>query len=409
MHYLKYIIILIIATFFSFHIYPVQENLITWFLPFYNKSTKELTINTPPYLTSNLVYNQLKFDYIKLIYFFMFNKNTNENIDNYYTFLISNLLKTKGVNIEKIMIKNVNNPEKVLEIISNKKNTIGLISAPFLIKEIEKRKDQIKNINSIIISNYNYIFFITNKNLNISSFDQLNNKKINIGPENYDSNIFGNNLLQNIEILHDIQIKKYYDDDDIAIEKLVNLEIDGMIFTDLYPSNFLNKIIGNDLNNSLVLLPITNINKELFKKRHPFVRSVSIDLNALPKNYLPMKINDLEYTVNRPNLDTYQYPIVFICNKNTEPNISYEIVRGVINNLDILNESDMTLKNQWNYLALPDIAQDIFIPAHIGAKIYYNQVTINTTNPNFNCKYYIGNKKCDAEDIESSKIILGDD
>ena len=209
--------------------------------------------------------------------------------------------------------------------------------------------------------------------------------------------------------MHDIQIKKYYDDDDIAIEKLVNLEIDGMIFTDLYPSNFLNKIIGNDLNNSLVLLPITNINKELFKKRHPFVRSVSIDLNALPKNYLPMKINDLEYTVNRPNLDTYQYPIVFICNKNTEPNISYEIVRGVINNLDILNESDMTLKNQWNYLALPDIAQDIFIPAHIGAKIYYNQVTINTTNPNFNCKYYIGNKKCDAEDIESSKIILGDD
>ena len=139
MHYLKYIIILIIATFFSFHIYPVQENLITWFLPFYNKSTKELTINTPPYLTSNLIYNQLKFDYIKLVYFFIFNKNTNENIDNYYTFLISNLLKTKGVNIEKIMIKNVNNPEKVLEIISNKKNTIGLISTPFLIKEIEKK------------------------------------------------------------------------------------------------------------------------------------------------------------------------------------------------------------------------------------------------------------------------------
>ena len=161
MHYVKYIIILIIATFFSFNIYPVQENLITWFLPFYNRSTKELTINTPPYLTSNLVYNQLKFNYIKLVYFFMFNKNTNENIDKYYTFLISNLLKTKGVNIEEIIIKNVINPEKVLEIISNEKNSVGLISSPFLIKEIGKKTDQIKNINSIIISNYNYIFFIT--------------------------------------------------------------------------------------------------------------------------------------------------------------------------------------------------------------------------------------------------------
>jgi TRAP-type uncharacterized transport system substrate-binding protein len=209
--------------------------------------------------------------------------------------------------------------------------------------------------------------------------------------------------------LHNIQIKKYYDNDDIAIKKLINLEIDGMVFTDLYPSNFLNKIIGNDLNNSLVLLPIKNINDELFRKRHRFVNRVSIDLNSLPKNYLPIKVNDLEYTINRPTLDTFQYPILFICNKNTEPNISYEIVRGIINNLEVLNQSDITLKNQWNYLALPDIAQDIFIPQHIGAKIYYNQVTVTTTNPDFYCMYYIGNKKCNSKDIESAKIILGDD
>jgi TRAP-type uncharacterized transport system substrate-binding protein len=339
----------------------------------------------------------------------MFNKNTNENIDKYYTFLISNLLKTKGVNIEEIIIKNVINPEKVLEIISNEKNSVGLISSPFLIKEIGKKTDQIKNINSIIISNYNYIFFITNKNLNISSLDQLNNKKVNIGPVNYDSHIFGINLLENLEILYNIKIKKYYDDDDIAIKKLINLEIDGMVFTDLYPSNFLNKIIGNDLNNTLVLLPITKINVELFLKRHQFVNKVSIDLNALPKNYLPVKINDLEYTINRPDLDTFQYPIIFICNKNTEPNISYEIVRGISNNLDLINKSDMTLKNQWNYMTFPDIAQDIFIPTHIGAKIFYNQITITTTKPDYNCMYYIGNKKCNDKDVESATIILGDD
>ena len=409
MHYVKYIIILIIATFFSFNIYPVQENLITWFLPFYNKSTKELTINTPPYITSNLIYNQLKFDYIKLVYFFIYNKNTNNEINNYYNFLITNLLKTKAVNIEKLMVKNVNDPVKVLEIISNQKNSIGLISAPFLIKAIQTKTNQIKNVNSIIIPNYNYIFFITNKNLNISSIDQLNNKKVNIGPDNYDSNIFGDHLLQNLEILNDIKVKRYYDDDETAIEKLRNLEIDGMVFTDLYPSNFLDKIIGNDFEKTFVLLPIKNINQELFKKLHPFVKNVSIDLNALPENYLPVKINDLEYTIYRPDLDTFQYPVLFICNKNTDPKISYEIVKGVINNLEVLNQSDMTIKNQWNYLALPDIAQDIFIPTHIGAKIFYNQLTVNTTNPDELCKYYIGKKKCNAEDIESAKIIMGDD
>jgi TRAP-type uncharacterized transport system substrate-binding protein len=400
-------IILIIAIYFCFKVYPVQENLITWFLPFYNKGTKELTINTPPFIKSNLIYNQLKFDYIKYLYFFIYNKNTNNKIDNYYNFLISNLIKT--TKIVNIINRNATNPKKVLEFISQEKDAFAIISSPFLLKSIQTNTSLIENINFIVTPNYNYIFFITNKNLNISSLSQLNNKKINIGPENYDSNIFGNDLLKNLEILNDIKIQRFYDSDEMAIKKLQNKEIDGMIFTDLYPSNFLNNIIQNNIQNDLFILPIKNINQVLFKKMHPFVRNVALDLNSLPDNYLPIKVNDLEYTKFRPDLDTFQYPMFFICNKDSKPTISYEIVKGVINNLDVLNKSSMTLENHWNYLALPDIANDNFIPTHIGAKIFYNQLTVNTTNPDELCKYYIGKKKCGPEDIESAKIIMGDD
>jgi len=407
MHNVKFMIILIISIFFCFQVNPIQENLITWFLPFYNKGTKELTINTPPFITSNLVYNQLKFDYIKYVYFYIYNKNTNNEIDNYYNFLISNLIKsTKIINI---ITKNATNPEKVLEFISTEKDAFGIVSSPFLIKAIQTNTSQIKNINFIVVPNYNYIFFITNKNLQISSLDQLNNKKVNIGPMNYDSNIFGNDLLRNIEILNNFKIERFYDNDKVAIEKLRNQQIDGMVFTDLYPSNFLNKIFEDDLDNTFFILPLKNINQELFKKIHPFVKNVAIDLNSVSKNYLPIKVNDLEYTKFRPTLDTFQYPVLFICNKDAKPIISYEIVKGVVNNLDVLNKSDMTLKNQWNYLALPDIANDNFIPTHIGAKTFYNKLTVNTTNPDELCKYYIGKKKCGPEDIESAKIIMGDD
>ena len=407
MHNVKFMIILIIAIFFSFQVRQVQENLITWFLPFYNKGTKELTVNTPPFITSNLIYNQLKFDYIKYIYFFIYNKNTNNEIDNYYNFLISNLIKT--TKIENIITRSAIDPEKVLQFISQEKDAFGIVSSPFLIKAIQTNTSQIKNINFIVIPNYNYIFFITNKNLQISSLDQLNNKKVNIGPINSDSNIFGEDLLRNIEILNNFKIERFYDDDQVAIEKLRNKQIDGMVFTDLYPSNFLNKIFEEDLDKTFFILPLKNINQELFKKIHPFVKNVAIDLNALPKNYLPIKVNNLEYTSFRPDLDTFQYPVLFICNKDAKPIISYEIVKGVVNNLDVLNKSDMTLKNQWNYLALPDIANDNFIPTHIGAKTFYNQLTVNTTNPDELCKYYIGKKKCGPEDIESAKIIMGDD
>jgi len=407
MHNVKFIIILIIAIFFIYNTYPIHENLITWFLPFYNKGTKELTVNTPPFIKSNLVYNQLKFDYIRYVYFYIYNKNANNEIDNYYNFLISNLIKsTKIINI---ITRNAINPDKVLKFISTEKDAFGIVSAPFLIKAMQTNTSEIKNINFIVVPNYNYIFFITNKNLQISSLDQLNNKKVNIGPVNYDSNIFGNDLIRNIEILNNIKINRFYDNDSVAIEKLRNKEIDGMVFTDLYPSNFLNKIFEDDLDKTFFILPLKNINQELFKKIYPFVKNVAIDLNALPKNYLPIKVNDLEYTKFRPDLDTFQYPALFICNKDAKPTISYEIVKGVVNNLDVLNKSDMTLKNQWNYLALPDIANDNFIPTHIGAKIFYNHLTVNTTNPDELCKYYIGKKKCGPEDIESAKIIMGDD
>ena len=407
MHNVKFIIILIISIFFSFYKYQIKENLITWFLPFYNNGTKELTINTPPFITSNLIYNQLKFDYIKYIYFFIYNKNTNNEIDNYYNFLISNLIK--GTKIENIITRNAINPDKVLYTISKRKDAFGIVSTPYLIRAVQRDTQLVQNINFIVIPNYNYIFFITNINLNISSLSQLNNKKINIGPENYDSNIFGEDLLKNLEVLNNFKIERRYDKDLIAIDKLQNREIDGMIFTDLYPSNILNKIIGNNLEKTLFIIPIKEINQTLFKKMHPFIKNVSLDLNALPQNYLPIKVNDLEFTKFRPNLDTFQYPVFFICNKFSNPLVSYEIVRGVVNNLDILNKSEMTIKNPWNYLTLPDIANDNLIPTHIGAKIFYNHLTVNTSNPNDLCKYYIGKKICGPEQIESARIIMGDD
>ena len=407
MHNVKFMIILIISIFFSFYKYPIQENLITWFLPFYNKGTKELTINTPPFITSNLIYNQLKFDYIKSLYFFIYNKNTNNKIDNYYDFLISSLLKS--TKIENITIRNVINPNKVLYSISKRKDAFGIVSTPYLLRAVQRDTKLVQNINFIVIPNYNYIFFITNINLNISSLSQLNNKKINIGPDNYDSNIFGEDLLKNLEILNNFKIERRYDKDLVAFEKLQNREIDGMIFTDLYPSNILNKIIGNNLEKIFFILPIKEINQTLFKKMHPFIKNVSLDLNALPPNYLPVKVNDLEFTKFRPNLDTFQYPVFFICNKSSNPLVSYEIVRGVINNLDVLNKSEMTIRNPWNYLTLPDVGNDNLIPTHIGAKIFYNSLTVNTTNPDELCKYYIGKSRCSPEQIESARIIMGDD
>ena len=47
----------------------------------------------------------------------------------------------------------------------------------------------------MIYTNYRFLFFIVNRASNISRLKEIDNKIINIGPENTDEYIFGINLV----------------------------------------------------------------------------------------------------------------------------------------------------------------------------------------------------------------------
>jgi TRAP-type uncharacterized transport system substrate-binding protein len=318
---------------------------------------------------------------------------------------MANLTKTSKV--KRLNIKASNKPLELIKQANTNNNIISVVSAPLLIELISKNIGIAENINTIIVSNYRYIFFITTKHAQISKISEINGKNINFGIKNSDEDIFGTGIIENLNISDDIKVNRFNYPSQTAIEKLVSGEIDGMFFTDLYPSEFLDRIIVNDLTKMIILLPIQHINYDLFKKRHPYVMEVALDLNALPKNYLPIKIKNLEYNIFRPDMTSYRYPDFMICNKSTQPRITYSIVDSIVSNLDILNQSNFFLKNGYNYLAFPAIADSLFIPTHIGAKIFYNKITVNTTNPSQYCKYFIGNSKCDDKKIEQAKISIG--
>ena len=61
--------------------------------------------------------------------------------------------------------------------------------------------------------------------------------------------------------------------------------------------------------------------------------------------------------------------------------------------------------NQFNYLSFPDIANNQYIPEHIGAKLFYKNISINTNYADDLCKYFVGNAKCTPERIEGARII----
>jgi len=186
---------------------------------------------------------------------------------------------------------------------------------------------------------------------------------------------------------------------------LIRGEIDGMVMTDLFPSQKLNKIIETNTDMKLILIPIEDINETVFLQRHPYVLKVALDQNNLPKNYLPVKVKNLYFNRFRPDITSYRYPEIMVCNKDASPKLIFNIVKSIVSNLDIINKSDYVIKNQYNYLSFPDIANNQFIPVHIGAKIYYKDVSINTTYADDLCKYFVGNAKCTPERIEGARII----
>lgn len=374
---IKTIIIILIYVFF---IYSPQykEHFITWFLPYYNKSTGELLESTPPYITSNLELRYLEYKTFDNLIINIKRMNT------YYDFLFKNVLK--NLRIKNMVIKNTNN---ALENVSSNITNTAILTAPFIVNKINKNIDKLKNINFVIFTNYRFLFFIVNQSSNISRIKEIDKKRINIGPENSDENIFGKTIIDNMRDKYKISPSQVFNYDvDTSFEKMIKGEIDGMIMTDLFPSEKLNNIILQISNteNKIILIPIEDINEDIFLQMHPYSLKVFLDQNNLPENYLPVKIKNLYFNKFRPTITSYKYPEILVCNKNVSPRLSFNIVKSIVSNLNVINQSDYVIKNQYNYLAFPDIANNQYIPVHVGAKVFYNNITINTTNPDELCK-----------------------
>lgn len=391
---IKTIIIILIYIFFI-NSSKYKENFITWFLPYYNKSTGELTESTPPYITSNLELSYLEYKtFDNLIV------NIKEN-NIYYDFLFKNILK--NLRIKKIII---NYTKNILEEVSKNKINTAIFSAPFIVNSINNNFDKLKNLNFVIYTNYRFLFFIVNRFSNISRLKEIDNKIINIGLENTDEYWFGKSIIENLNNKYKVLPKQVLEYDvDTSFKKLLNGEIDGMVYTDLFPSERLNKFIQSNLDNKIILIPIEDINENVFLQMRPYASRVSLDQNNLPKNYLPVKIKNLYFNKFRPDITSYKYPEMMVCNKDASPKLIFNIVKSIVSNLNIINQSDYVIKNQFNYLSFPDIANNQYIPLHVGANVYYRNISINTNYSDDLCKYFVGNAKCTPKRIEGARII----
>ena len=298
---------------------------------------------------------------------------------------------------------------EIIEKVNENENSFGLVPInslyDFFYSKDENNLKLIKNINTIINIAYQYLFIVTLKTNKIITLKDLNNKTVNIGEKNRSSYFIANNIIENSKIYNDIEINKTYFTIDDAFKKLFSKEIDCLMMTDIFPSPILDKKINEDFFNELIIIPLSDFNEELFKSRHPYLYNCNLDFNLLPEKYLPKKIGSFKMTANRPYYNTYKIPRTIICNKNTNKVITYNLVKSINQNLNLINESDLYKKNENNKLFYPDISYTGFIPLHIGAKNFYSEIGIFTNKFSPKCKYYVGKTFCSKENALRAKII----
>jgi len=148
-HIIKILSILITTIIFIYLLYPkINEGFITWYLPFYNKGTIELTKGTPKYLTSKLEYDLLEYEYIDKINFYLLKKTSAEK-NEYYKFILSNIVKS--LKVEKLITHYESYYPKLLKQINDKKNNFGIISSQMLVDKMSSDINLVQYINIVCV------------------------------------------------------------------------------------------------------------------------------------------------------------------------------------------------------------------------------------------------------------------
>lgn len=231
---LKIYFLLLIILIISF--IDINENYYTFFTPFKNNKIKILDLNK-----NNYIYKNIKFGTIKNYY-------------EYSKYLSKKIIKnTNLLNIELIKKK------KIKELIINTNSyLIDLFIIPRPI--IFNFKNQYKNLRFITNLNSSTFYMIynsdriKNKNLNIKNL----NKKLIIGISNDNeiNDYITKDIIDNIYELNEFQYKNN------SLKNLIknlfdnNNKINIITFIDSNPSNILDNILEQDINNKIKILSI---------------------------------------------------------------------------------------------------------------------------------------------------------
>lgn len=381
------IIILILFVIVNYYL-NVQENYLTYFLPFYSIDSKPLRnfyINDD----YNKNYFKQKLNY-EIFNFLGSKKNPNSDFLKQF----SKRLLSKSNIVQSNYIE-LDNDDLVLKELNENKNSMSMITIPTYLNYSKNNK----NLNISLLSNLysSYLLTITKLKYSINSLSEINsNTKIGIFKNNTIYNFYEklfddmNKSIKNIKIYN--TLKELHN-------SLLNDENEVIIYFSELPSSLLDNLIQSDYESQVIILPFDLSSKisSIFFKKNDYAKIGYFDLNKIKGKYLPKKFGDYYYFRFKPIINLLKINQYLVCNKDLNKKVVRDVFSYIFEYRKSYNQGSYLIENiEPNY----DLIK--YLPFHPEVLNVFREKGYITNLNNDNCKYFVGIKECTDKVLEDN-------
>lgn len=312
-------------------------------------------------------------------------------------------------NIINVKIISLRNSREICYKVNKNEIDIGIASTPIVLEALTGDRrlfngKKLNNLQFLCSIGDRYLFAITTKTAQIENLRDIKNKTVSMNVPYSTSWKFANQIVESLGYQPNRDFKAVYIDAKRSLNLLVDNQIDLFFFVGFYPDKFLYDALLNDTSSSIRILPISGFNNEIFTTQYFYYTKTSIDLYKMPQQYLPVAIGDVKYTQYNPNLYTYKFSNILICNNKLSSEVAYKILEtiflkvGLFNKLDIFRDNNLnTFDMSWS---------KIFLPMNLGAQRFYTKQGYRNTLDNPNCALLAGRMECTEKNLQRNGLLV---
>lgn len=311
--YIVFILLLFIIYKFANYIFSIyknnqKENYLTYFIPYYNQKYTQF----PDY--RNFKYS--KIDNLRIGHI---------TEDKEYSDFIGKML-IGTTNLLKVSSIDKDYEYQIIDDLVNDKLDVGIVSVSNL-KEYMKKANYEK-LSYISYSYNNFLYLICRSDIIFENMDDIFNYKMSIGRDKGKTNTFCKFFLKKLFRNKYENLNLEEEDADIAINQLINNEIDILCYFSYFPSKRIKSWLDNNKLKLFYIHPIklSSFQKKIVYEEDKTLSESYLDLNLISKKYLPVYISkNLYYTKFKPILETVSSYNILICRRALPNNVTYSL------------------------------------------------------------------------------------